>query len=143
MVQQEPFLFDGTITENIAYGKQDATFGEVVQAAVAAEAHEFIVGKPDGYDMKVGEKGGNLSGGEKQRISIARAILHDPRILILDEATSSLDTRRSGRSKRRSHGWSRAVRHSPSRTVSPRFAVRTGSSSWTTAVWRKWGPIWS
>lgn len=93
MVQQEPFLFDGTITENIAYGKQDATFGEVVQAAVAAEAHEFIVGKPDGYDMKVGEKGGNLSGGEKQRISIARAILHDPRILILDEATSSLDTR--------------------------------------------------
>ncbi len=93
MVQQEPFLFDGTIAENIAYGKPNATFGEVIRAAAAAEAHEFIVQKPDGYDMKVGEEGGNLSGGEKQRISIARAILHDPRILILDEATSSLDTR--------------------------------------------------
>ncbi len=93
MVQQEPFLFDGTIAENIAYGKPNATFSEVIRAATAAEAHEFIVQKPDGYDMKVGEKGGNLSGGEKQRISIARAILHNPRILILDEATSSLDTR--------------------------------------------------
>ena len=93
MVQQEPFLFDGTIAENIAYGKPTATFSEVIRAATAAEAHEFIVQKPDGYDMKVGEKGGRLSGGEKQRISIARAILHDPRILILDEATSSLDTR--------------------------------------------------
>ena len=93
MVQQEPFLFDATIAENIAYGKPNATFSEVIRAATAAEAHEFIVQKPDGYDMKVGEKGGKLSGGEKQRISIARAILHDPRILILDEATSSLDTR--------------------------------------------------
>ncbi len=93
MVQQDPFLFDGTIAENIAYGKPNATFSEVIRAAVAAEAHEFIVQKPDGYDMKVGEKGGKLSGGEKQRISIARAILHDPRILILDEATSSLDAR--------------------------------------------------
>ncbi len=92
MVQQEPFLFDATIAENIAYGKPDAMFSEVVRAAIAAEAHEFIVQKPDGYDMKVGENGGNLSGGEKQRISIARAILYDPRILILDEATSSLDT---------------------------------------------------
>lgn len=93
MVQQEPFLFDATIAENIAYGKPDATLSEVIRAAAAAEAHEFIVQKPEGYDMKVGEKGGRLSGGEKQRISIARAILHDPRILILDEATSSLDTR--------------------------------------------------
>ena len=93
MVQQEPFLFDATIAENIAYGKPNATFSEVIRAATAAEAHEFIVQKPDGYDMKVGEKGGKLSGGEKQRISIARAILQDPRILILDEATSSLDTR--------------------------------------------------
>ena len=93
VVQQEPFLFDATIAENIAYGKPNATFSEVIRAATAAEAHEFIVQKPDGYDMKVGEKGGKLSGGEKQRISIARAILHNPRILILDEATSSLDTR--------------------------------------------------
>jgi ATP-binding cassette subfamily B protein len=92
MVQQEPFLFDGTVAENIAYGKPGAPFEDVVKAAMAAEAHEFIVRKQDGYDMKVGEKGGKLSGGEKQRISIARAILHDPRILILDEATSSLDT---------------------------------------------------
>ncbi|MCZ6634075.1 MAG: ABC transporter transmembrane domain-containing protein [bacterium] len=92
MVHQEPFLFDGTIAENIAYGKREATFEDVVRAAIAAEAHEFVVQKPDGYDMKVGERGGRLSGGERQRISIARAILHDPRILILDEATSSLDT---------------------------------------------------
>lgn len=92
MVHQEPFLFDGTVAENIAYGKQDATLDDVVRAALAAEAHEFIVKKPDGYDMKVGERGSRLSGGEKQRLSIARAILHDPRILILDEATSSLDT---------------------------------------------------
>jgi ATP-binding cassette subfamily B protein len=92
MVHQEPFLFDGTMAENIAYGKQDATLDEVVRAAMAAEAHEFIVKKPDGYDMQVGERGSQLSGGEKQRISIARAILHDPKILILDEATSSLDT---------------------------------------------------
>lgn len=92
MVHQQPFLFDGTIAENIAYGKPDATFDEVMRAAMAAEAHEFIVKKPDGYDMRVGESGGRLSGGEKQRVSIARAILHNPRILILDEATSSLDT---------------------------------------------------
>ena len=92
MVHQQPFLFDGTIAENIAYGKPDATFEDVLRAAMAAEAHEFIVKKPDGYDMAVGERGNRLSGGEKQRISIARAILHDPRILILDEATSSLDT---------------------------------------------------
>ena len=92
VVHQEPTLFNATIAENIRYGKPDATFDEVIRAAIASEAHEFIIAKPDGYDTKVGERGGKLSGGEKQRIAIARAILHDPKILILDEATSSLDT---------------------------------------------------
>lgn len=92
MVAQESFLFNGTIFENIAYARPEATFKEVMRAARAANAHEFIIKKPDGYDTKVGERGNALSGGEKQRISIARAILHDPKILILDEATSAVDT---------------------------------------------------
>jgi len=91
IVLQEPFLFNGTIAENIAYGKPGASFAEVVAAARAANAHNFILGKPDAYDTMVGERGAKLSGGERQRLSIARAILHDPRILILDEATSSVD----------------------------------------------------
>jgi ATP-binding cassette, subfamily B, bacterial len=91
VVLQEPFLFNGTIAENIAYGRPSATFEEIMEAARAANAHNFILGKPDGYDTQVGERGSKLSGGEKQRVSIARAILHDPRILILDEATSSVD----------------------------------------------------
>ncbi len=91
IVLQEPFLFNGTVAENIAYGKADATMEEIVEAARAANAHNFIMMKPDGYDQMVGERGAKLSGGERQRVSIARAILHDPRILILDEATSSVD----------------------------------------------------
>jgi ATP-binding cassette subfamily B protein len=91
VVLQEPFLFNGTIAENISYGKPGATFEEIVEAAKAANAHNFILSKPDGYDTIVGERGAKLSGGERQRISIARAILHNPRILILDEATSSVD----------------------------------------------------
>jgi ATP-binding cassette subfamily B protein len=91
IVLQEPFLFNGTIADNIAYGKPGATFEEIVEAAKAANAHGFILGKQDGYDTLVGERGAKLSGGERQRISIARAILHDPQILILDEATASVD----------------------------------------------------
>jgi ATP-binding cassette subfamily B protein len=92
IVLQEPFLFFGTIAENIAYGRPDATPAEIINAARAASAHEFILRLPDAYDSLVGERGQSLSGGERQRISIARALLTDPRILILDEATSSVDT---------------------------------------------------
>ncbi|MDF2441699.1 MAG: ATP-binding cassette, subfamily bacterial, partial [Abditibacteriota bacterium] len=91
LVLQEPFLFNGTIAENIAYGRPGASFEDIVEAAKAGNAHNFILAKPDGYDTIVGERGAKLSGGERQRVSIARAILHDPKILILDEATSSVD----------------------------------------------------
>ena len=92
LVLQEPFLFFGTIADNIAYGKPDATREEIIAAARAANAHEFILRLPHGYDSLVGERGQTLSGGERQRISIARALLIDPQLLILDEATSSVDT---------------------------------------------------
>ena len=91
MVAQDVFLFTGTIYENIAYGKADATREEVEQAAKDANIHDFILSLPNGYDTFVGERGVKLSGGQKQRISIARAFLKDPAILILDEATSALD----------------------------------------------------
>jgi ATP-binding cassette subfamily B protein len=92
IVLQEPFLFYGTIAENIAYGRPEASREEIIDAARAARAHEFILRLADGYDSLVGERGQSLSGGERQRISIARALLIDPKILILDEATSSVDT---------------------------------------------------
>jgi len=91
LVQQESFLFFGTVAQNIAYARPSATKREIVQAAKAAKAHEFILGMPDGYDSLVAERGQTLSGGERQRIAIARAILADPSILVLDEATSSVD----------------------------------------------------
>ncbi len=93
IVLQENFLFDGSVAENIRFGRPNATDEEIVGAALAANAHQFIVEQlPEGYETKVGERGMRLSGGQKQRLSIARTILRDPRILILDEATSSLDT---------------------------------------------------
>jgi len=91
IVLQETTLFEGTIRENIAFGRPDATLEEVVTAAQAAEAHDFISGFPAGYDTRVGERGVTLSGGQKQRVAIARALLLDPKILILDDATSSVD----------------------------------------------------
>ena len=93
LVPQETLLFGGTVRENILYGKLDATETELENAAQKANAHEFIMSMEKGYDTIVGEKGAKLSGGERQRIAIARAILKDPKILVLDEATSSLDNR--------------------------------------------------
>jgi ATP-binding cassette subfamily B protein len=92
IVLQETTLFAATIAENIAFGRPDATHEDIIAAARAAQAHEFIESLPNGYRTHVGERGVTLSGGQKQRLAIARALLTDPRILILDDATSSVDT---------------------------------------------------
>ena len=92
MVSQETYIFIGTVAQNIAYAKSDATYEEIVNAAMFASAHDFITKMPDGYDTLIGAGGRELSGGERQRISIARAVLQNPKILILDEATASVDT---------------------------------------------------
>jgi subfamily B ATP-binding cassette protein MsbA len=92
LVPQETVLFNGTIYDNILYGRLDATREEIIAAAKSANAHDFIMSMPSGYDTIIGERGSSLSGGQRQRVAIARAILKNPRILILDEATSALDT---------------------------------------------------
>ena len=92
IIQQDVFMFAGTVRENIRYGRPDATDAEITEAAVKAEIHKDIMEMPDGYDTYIGERGVMLSGGQKQRIAIARVFLKNPRILILDEATSALDT---------------------------------------------------
>lgn len=92
IVLQDPFLFSQSVAENIAYGRPDASDGQIIAAAKAARAHDFIIDLQDGYDTRVGERGVTLSGGQKQRVAIARALLTNPRILILDDSTSSVDT---------------------------------------------------
>jgi ATP-binding cassette, subfamily B, bacterial len=125
IVPQESYLFSGTIMENIAYSKPGATPEEIIRAAKAANAHDFIVNFPDGYETQVGERGQSLSGGERQRIAIARAILHDPKVLILDEATSSVDT---GTEKQIQEALARLIKNRTTFAIAHRLSTLRNSS---------------
>ena len=125
LVLQEPFLFPLTVAENIAYGRPGATPEEIEAAAIAANAHDFIRRCPQGYDTVIGERGATLSGGEKQRLSIARAFLKDAPILILDEPTAALDARTEGLLLDALERLMEGGRHSSSPTACPRSGMQT------------------
>ncbi len=145
IVPQETLLFGGSVRENILYGRLDAPEEDLVAAAQAANAHEFITQLPDGYKTLVGERGVKLSGGQRQRIAIARAILKDPRILLLDEATSSLDSESEGLVQ---EALERLMQNRTSIVIAHRLSTsrtRTGSPCWRMAGWWSWAimrPCW-
>ena len=128
MVSQETYLFHASVRENLRFARPDATDEEIDEAVRTARIADLIASLPDGYDTIVGERGYRFSGGEKQRMAIARTILRNPPVLVLDEATSSLDTQTEPRCRASWSGWRRAARRSPSRIASPPFATRIRSS---------------
>jgi ATP-binding cassette subfamily B protein len=140
VVPQDTVLFNDTIAANIAYGRPGATQEEVERAARVAQIHDFIGTLPEGYGTVVGERGLKLSGGEKQRVAIARVVLKDPPILVLDEATSALDTRTEMALQADLERVARAGPRSSSRTGSRPWSTPTRSSCWRPAAWSSAAP---
>lgn len=139
VVSQETYLFHASVADNLRFAKPDATDEEIEAAARAAQIHDHIASLPEGYDTLVGERGYRFSGGEKQRLAIARTILRDPPVLILDEATSALDTRTEHAVQQAIDALSVAAPPSPSPTGSPPSATPIRSSSWRRAGSRSAG----
>jgi ABC-type proline/glycine betaine transport system ATPase subunit len=133
VVSQETYLLHATVRENLRYAKPSATDAEIEDAARAAQIHDLIASLPDGYDTMVGSRGHRFSGGEKQRIAIARTLLRDPRVLVLDEATSALDTETERAVQQAFDTLARAAPRSPSRTGCPPSAMPTRSPCRITA----------